>query len=150
MPDPRASAIYRAASRDSDPALRRLAEGALASLPPPADPATRPAAATKPDPVPELTTLRRFALAHQGDPRKGEELFRDRGAASCARCHDDQQPPGPDLAGFARGRTRAEIVDALLTPRAPVARAHQPLGSIESVFSSLEFTDLISYLQNRK
>jgi len=96
-------------------------------------------------PTVEPSAFRRFVLSHQGDPRKGEELFRGRGTSSCASCHEVGSK-GPDLAKFTRTSSRTRLIDALLSPRPPVAQAHGRKAGMESVFSTLDFTDLISYL----
>jgi HEAT repeat protein len=153
MPDTRALAIYKAALQDEDPSLRRAATRALAALPPSTDPNLVPAAVATPRTAPDVLALRQFALSHPGDPRKGEEIFREHSQASCSQCHASdghrRSSRAPDLATWTRARKKAQIVDALLTPRAPVAAAHGSMGGHEKSLSAIEFTDLITYLQEQ-
>jgi HEAT repeat protein len=153
MPDPRAGAIYQGASREEDPALRLAALRALQALPRGADPEVMPAAMPPRGPAPDIKALRRFVLGHPGDPRKGEELFREHRGVSCSGCHLPGRPrassPGPDLGVWAATRTRVELAEALLSPRAAVATAHRSIGGIERVFSPLDLADLVSYLMDR-
>jgi hypothetical protein len=146
MPDPRAIAVYRQASKDDDPSLRRAGERALQALPSQAHPGVVRAAVTASRPALEAEARRRFVLDHPGDARKGEELFQDHQGVSCASCHT-RDDSGPNAGVLARKRTKAELIDALLSPSDSVAAAHRPMGRIESSFSALEFTDLITWLQ---
>lgn len=142
LPDPRAQEIYRSAGSDEDPSLRRAANRALAELRPARDAGTIPAGFTAGEASTAAERLRRFMLDHSGDPRKGQELF-EKGKGACARCHGAgiRAPLDRDTT-----LTKPALVDALLRPRPPVAAAHQELGRLESLFTPLEFADLVTYL----
>ena len=78
-----------------------------------------------------LEGLRAFALAHQGDPRRGEQLFFDAKGIGCGRCHavggQGSAALGPDLTGLAAKYDRAEIVRSVLEPSKRFAAGFQPV-----------------------
>ncbi len=68
--------------------------------------------------------LRRFAMAHQGDPRRGERIFFDpRGG--CASCHSaggrGTASIGPDLTGVGLKYDRSELIRSVLEPSRRIA-----------------------------
>ncbi len=153
MPDPRALAIYRQAAGDPDPSLRRAADKALENFPGQVDPqVTR--AGTPGNPQTATGTLRQFALNRLADPRHGEELFFENPSIGCGHCHAaagrGAGASGPDLTGLASRRDKTAIIGLLLEPSAQVAAAHQPVKSLASVLTPLEFTDLIGFLDKLK
>ena len=150
MPDRRALGVYRMARDDSDPSLRRAGTAALKAMGVADDPALARTAGTEPrraDPV----VLAGFARNHPGDPRAGETLFFENTLLSCARCHvadgKGSATPGPDLSGLGARLDRSRIIQALLEPSARTASAHQSVRAGLSSISSLQFADLISFLQ---
>jgi putative heme-binding domain-containing protein len=84
----------------------------------------RPAAAT-------TDALRRFAVRHDGDPRRGEEIFFDPNGIGCARCHSaggrGTATIGPDLTGLASKYDRAELIRSVLEPSSRIATGYQPV-----------------------
>ncbi len=155
MPDPRARALYRQAAAEADPALRRAAESALASLGGPADRQVVRAAGAGAGPrPPDTRALGRFALTHLSDPLKGEELFFTRQELDCGRCHRaagrGAAAPGPDLSGLGARYDRAAIIQILLQPPARVADAHHTVQGPAKTLTPLEFTDLIGFLEKQK
>ncbi|MGC8638340.1 MAG: HEAT repeat domain-containing protein [Isosphaeraceae bacterium] len=153
MPDRRAVAIYRQASADSDPSLRRAGAQALQVIGGPADTAVVRAATTSlrlADPA----ALVRFALNHPGDPRAGEGLFFENKSLACGRCHAadgrGQHTPGPDLSGLGARSDRDRIIRSLLVPTAKVAAAHQAVQGSFQAITPLQLADLISFLQELK
>ncbi|MHB1558148.1 MAG: c-type cytochrome, partial [Isosphaeraceae bacterium] len=68
--------------------------------------------------------LRRFAMTHEGDPRRGERIFFDpRGG--CASCHSaggrGTAAVGPDLTGVGRKYDRSELIRSVLEPSRRIA-----------------------------
>ena len=82
---------------------------------------------------PRRTTedLRRFAMQHDGDPRRGEERFFDPGGIGCGRCHSaggrGTATVGPDLTGLALKYDRAELIRSVLEPSSRIAVGYQPV-----------------------
>ncbi len=80
---------------------------------------------------PTTQELRAFALSHDGDPRRGEQLFFDPGGVGCARCHSaggrGEANVGPDLSGLALTYDRAEIVRSVLEPSSRIVNGYRPL-----------------------
>ena len=78
-----------------------------------------------------LEGLRAYALTHQGDPRRGEQLFFDTKGVGCGKCHavgvKGTANVGPDLTGLAGKYDRAEIVRSVLEPSNRIATGFQPL-----------------------
>jgi HEAT repeat protein/glucose/arabinose dehydrogenase len=153
MPDPRASAIYRQAASDPDPSLRRAAAKAMQAIGGQVDP-NLVRTGGFPARVTDIEPLRRFALSHPADPRKGEELFFANAGIACGRCHSAAGrgvgSSGPDLSGFALQLDKAQMISLLLEPPARVAAAHQPIKNLAGVLTPLEFTDLIGFLERLK
>jgi mono/diheme cytochrome c family protein len=152
MPDSRAEAIYRQATVDSDPSLRRAGEQALKEIRVRVDPQVKLTVGSAPRG--DIETLRRFALDHLADPRKGEELFFENRDLACGRCHAaagrGPGTPGPDLGRLASRSDKGRLIRSLLEPSPQVAAAHQPVKSLASTLTPLEFTDLIGFLQRLK
>ncbi len=75
--------------------------------------------------------LRTFALAHDGDPQKGEAIFFDAKGIGCARCHAaagrGSASIGPDLTGLAAKYDRAEVIRSVLEPSHRIAPGYQPV-----------------------
>jgi putative heme-binding domain-containing protein len=125
LPDPRAVSVYRDATRDSNPLVRKAGESALRSIGlEVAQPAVRPA--DRPATVDEL---RRFALDHPGDARNGEAIFFGAGGAGCGQCHSaggrGTASIGPDLTGLASKYDRAEVIRSVLEPSSRIATGYQ-------------------------
>ncbi len=78
-----------------------------------------------------LENLRKFALAHEGDPRKGAAIFFDPKGVGCVRCHAaagrGSATIGPDLTGLAAKYDRAEVIRSLLEPSKRIATGYQPV-----------------------
>jgi putative heme-binding domain-containing protein len=76
-------------------------------------------------------TLRKFALAHEGDPRKGETIFFDSKGVGCVRCHRaggrGTANIGPDLTGLAAKYDRAELIRSVLEPSHRIATGYLPV-----------------------
>ena len=75
--------------------------------------------------------LQAFALAHQGDPRKGEEIFFDVNGVGCVKCHAaggrGTANIGPDLTGLALKYDKAEIIRSVLEPSNRIVTGYQPV-----------------------
>jgi putative heme-binding domain-containing protein len=129
MPDPRAAAIYLQAVQDPDPSLRRAGEGALQAIRDQVDLRVIRASTTTRNRPTSVEELRRFALAHPGDARKGEELFFENKTIACARCHSaaghGTSTLGPDLTGLALKYDKVEIVRSVLHPSDRIAPGYQ-------------------------
>ena len=80
--------------------------------------------------VAKVDDLRRVALRHEGDPRRGEELFFDPRGIGCVRCHAaggrGTSTIGPDLSGLAAKYDRAELIRSVLEPSSRIATGYQP------------------------
>jgi len=78
-----------------------------------------------------LERLRAFANDHEGDAKKGEELFFDAKGMGCARCHSaggkGTASAGPDLTGLALKYDKAEIIRSVLEPSSRIATGYQPV-----------------------
>jgi cytochrome c553 len=160
MPDQRADHIYRQAAVDSDPSLSRAGRSALLAIGQ-ADPQLvrtvgesdrnrgRAAGAKL-----TLEEMRRFALGHAGDARKGETLFFENQAIACARCHAvagrGSANLGPDLSGVGRKHKKGEIIGLVLEPPTRIGIAHRTIQNSVSMLSPLELTDLLTFLVSLK
>ena len=75
--------------------------------------------------------LRRFAMQHDGDARRGEALFFDPSGLGCGRCHSaggrGTATIGPDLTGLALKYDRAELIRSVLEPSSRIAVGYQPV-----------------------
>ena len=95
----------------------------IARVAPRAESAVRPRHRSK--------NLRRFALAHEGDPRKGAAIFFDTKGVGCVRCHAaggrGSATIGPDLTGLAAKYDRAEVIRSVLEPSNRIATGYQPV-----------------------
>ena len=82
MPDPRAAALYREASDRHRPVAPPRRREGPAGHSGPVDPASlvRVALVRAEE---KVETLRRFAMSHAGDPRKGEEIFFENPVIGC-------------------------------------------------------------------
>jgi putative heme-binding domain-containing protein len=104
-------------------------------------------------PRPGLEELRRFALQHDGDPRRGEALFFDPRGVGCGRCHAaggrGSATIGPDLTGLALKYDRAELIRSVLEPSSRIAAGFQPVvvathdGRVHSGIVHAETADAI-------
>jgi putative heme-binding domain-containing protein len=78
-----------------------------------------------------VNTLREHALAHDGDPQRGEALFFDARGIGCGRCHAaagrGTATIGPDLTGLAAKFDRAEVIRSVLEPSSRIATGYQPV-----------------------
>jgi putative heme-binding domain-containing protein len=87
---------------------------------------------------------RQFALMHEGDPRRGKELFTDEQRAACSRCHTidgSAAKAGPDLFAIGDKFGRREIIDSILLPSANIAVGYS-MTTVETK-SEQEFTGVI-------
>ncbi|HZW31782.1 MAG TPA: HEAT repeat domain-containing protein, partial [Isosphaeraceae bacterium] len=127
LPDPRGRSIYEAASRDRNPHLRQAAESALRAI---GDRGPAAPAATGRSTAAAVEALRQFAMRHDGDPRRGEEIFFDPKGVGCGRCHcasgQGTATIGPDLTGLASKYNRAELIRSVLEPSSRIAPGYQP------------------------
>jgi putative heme-binding domain-containing protein len=82
-------------------------------------------------PRPGVEELRRFAMAHEGDARRGEQIFFDPRGVGCGRCHSaggrGTATIGPDLTGLALKYDRAELIRSVLEPSRRIAVGYQPV-----------------------
>jgi putative heme-binding domain-containing protein len=82
-------------------------------------------------PRPSAEDLRRFAMQHDGDARRGEALFFDPRRLDCSRCHAaggrGSATIGPDLTGLALKYDRAELIRSVLEPSSRIADGYQPV-----------------------
>jgi putative heme-binding domain-containing protein len=80
--------------------------------------------------VAKVDDLRRVALRHDGDPRRGEAIFFDPKGVGCVRCHSaggrGTSTIGPDLTGLALKYDRAELIRSVLEPSSRIATGYQP------------------------
>jgi putative heme-binding domain-containing protein len=78
-----------------------------------------------------LESLRTFAIAHEGDPKKGEAIFFDAKGVGCVRCHAaagrGNSNIGPDLTGSGAKYDRAELIRSVLEPSHRIATGYQPV-----------------------
>jgi putative heme-binding domain-containing protein len=66
---------------------------------------------------------RRFALTHDGNPVRGQQLFNDEKKLICAKCHSvngSTSKAGPDLQAAGDVFGRRDLVDAVLAPSANI------------------------------
>jgi putative heme-binding domain-containing protein len=69
-----------------------------------------------------------FALAHDGDPKRGRAIFADTGGTGCAKCHrvnGDGGQGGPDLSHIASNQTRRDLIESILSPSRKVADGYR-------------------------
>jgi putative heme-binding domain-containing protein len=79
--------------------------------------------------LPRREALARFALEHDGDPRRGALLFADAGGAACGRCHrvgGEGGEVGPDLSDVGGKYRRADLIEAVLEPSRQVVEGYRP------------------------
>ncbi|RUL85825.1 HEAT repeat domain-containing protein [Tautonia sociabilis] len=78
-----------------------------------------------------IEALRSFALAHEGDPARGEAIFFAADGVGCAKCHaadgKGTADIGPDLTGLASKYDRAELIRSVLEPSQRIATGYQPV-----------------------
>jgi putative heme-binding domain-containing protein len=75
------------------------------------------------DPARQVREYRDFAMGHDGDAKRGRELFNDQRAA-CAKCHSvdgSSSKAGPDLYAVGDKFPRMELIRAVLEPSATIA-----------------------------
>jgi HEAT repeat protein len=151
--DPRAETVYRQAAVDPDPSLRRAGEKALHDIRGQVDPQVKLAAGSAAR-ASDIDGLRKFALSHPADPRKGEVLFFEKIEIGCGGCHAaagrGAGTPAPDLNGLGSKYEKAQLIHCLLEPIPKVAAAHQPMKNLARTLTPLEFTDLIGFLSGLK
>lgn len=74
--------------------------------------------------------LEERALLAGGDPKAGKELFEQRAALECLRCHatarpgDSEGKVGPSLAGVGARLAPAELLESILRPNATIAESY--------------------------
>ena len=71
-----------------------------------------------------------FAL-RQGDPRRGEMIYRSHVTAQCIRCHDaggKGKQAGPELKGVAARVEREYLLEALVDPSAKIAKGFESVS----------------------
>ncbi len=75
--------------------------------------------------------LRSFAMSHEGDTRRGEQLFFDEKGIGCVKCHAvsgrGASTVGPDLAGLSLKYDKAELIRSVLEPSNRIATGYQPV-----------------------
>jgi putative heme-binding domain-containing protein len=76
---------------------------------------------TNDDPAKWSRLLKRVEWS-QGNPARGEKLFRDR---ACETCHAGARALGPDLAGVASRLSREDLFTAIVDPSRDVAPAYR-------------------------
>lgn len=73
--------------------------------------------------------LRRFAITHEGDARRGERIFFDARGGGCASCHraggHGTSTIGPDLTGVGRKYDRGELIRSVLEPSRRIADGYR-------------------------
>ncbi len=68
-----------------------------------------------------------FAVANQGDPTRGEKLFRDRAGVACINCHrvkGEGIDIGPDLSGAGAQFDRRALAESILFPSRAVREGY--------------------------
>lgn len=71
-----------------------------------------------------------FALAHPGDPTRGETLFRDANGLNCLACHrlrGEGADVGPDLSNMGAQFSARELAESILWPSRVVREGYQPV-----------------------
>jgi putative heme-binding domain-containing protein len=71
-----------------------------------------------------LREYRDFAMGHEGDPRRGQDLFFAESAAACTRCHTidgSAGRAGPDLFAVGDKFPRRDMIRAVLEPSSEIA-----------------------------
>ena len=79
-------------------------------------------------PPPEVTEYERFALTHDGDPRRGQQLFFNVNGVACLRCHavaGEGGTVGPDLTTIGSQFGRAALIESILYPSKVVREGYQ-------------------------
>ena len=69
----------------------------------------------------------RFGLLHEGDVRRGKELFADEQKVACSKCHTADGTAGkagPDLFAIGDKLGRREIIESVLSPSATIAHGY--------------------------
>ncbi|MCA9064349.1 MAG: sulfatase-like hydrolase/transferase, partial [Planctomycetaceae bacterium] len=71
--------------------------------------------------------LQEYALANQGDPDAGRQLFEQNDQVACATCHriTGMEKSGPNLDGIGDKYTRAELIRHILQPSAEIKPGYQ-------------------------
>jgi len=72
----------------------------------------------------QLRDYRDFAMAHDGNPARGREVFLNEQRAACVKCHSvdgSSSKAGPDLFAVGDKFPRSELVRAVLEPSAEIA-----------------------------
>src|SRR5882672_6150077 len=74
--------------------------------------------------APELREYRDFAMGHEGDARRGREIFFSENSAACVRCHTvdgSASKAGPDLLAVGDKFPRRDMIGAVLEPSTEIA-----------------------------
>ena len=83
-----------------------------------------PAQASSADPARQLREYRDFAMGHDGNAARGQELFNDEQRTACVKCHSvdgSSSKAGPDLFALGDKFPRRELIRAVLEPSAEIA-----------------------------
>jgi putative heme-binding domain-containing protein len=75
-----------------------------------------------------IAQYQEFALAHNGDPRRGHNLFHDLKGVACVRCHTIEGVGaiiGPDLTGIHSKYPRSFIIESVLYPSKVILDGYQ-------------------------
>ena len=89
-----------------------------------------PSEAALDEPSAHREALARFALGHDGDPKRGALLFAEPDGAACLRCHRVKGQGGvigPDLSDVGAKFRRADLVEAVLEPSRQVVEGYRPV-----------------------
>src|SRR5258706_859968 len=90
-----------------------------AQIPSPAPDEPKPASLSPP-----LREYRDFAMNHDGNPLRGNELFSSQQRTACVKCHSvdgGSGKAGPDLFAIGDKFPRSDLIDALLEPSSFIA-----------------------------
>src|SRR6185369_8573471 len=80
--------------------------------------AQQPAEQSAPPSADQVDAYRQFALAHPGDAKAGEQLFRTDKKLLCATCHNitGVEKNGPNLDGIADKFKKPDLIEHVLKP----------------------------------
>ncbi len=93
-----------------------------------------------------------------GDPRRGEDLFRNSPVAACASCHTVNGKGGdvgPILDGIAVRSDKAYILESLMDPNAKLAKGYEnmpisPMPPLGVLLKEQELADILAFLATLK
>jgi putative heme-binding domain-containing protein len=86
----------------------------------------------------------RFALIHEGDAGKGNEIFGDENKTACSKCHTvdgTAKNAGPDLFAIGDKFGRRELIESVLSPSASIAPGYE--STVLETKSGDSFTGVI-------